>query len=194
MVFFETQSIPSIWGRPLLETYTVVLTSKLHCYNALYDVERGEEIYRMKQNILIPMLGNEKAVAFLTECSKYCYIISDMSSAHEHIMKALNLIKDTVDPHPRILIDSFRQATYIHMENGKSLKAKASIETALAICKHIVQNSRKMLACHKCHQFGDSLLFLDCMVDFAFYLGRTDQFKKCCDVLNQTYVVSLCNI
>lgn len=182
------------WQISLNEIHTVVATAKLHCYNSLYEVKKAQDIYNVRNNILAPLLEeefqnfNEKAAAFHTQCSRYCYIIGDMSSSHKHIADALQHIKEMANPHPRIVIDVLRQATYTYIELGHPDKAKASILTALTWCKHFVDKA--VTDCSECHHMSHSILFLDCLVDLAFYLERTDQLQKCVIVLEEAFRVS----
>lgn len=188
--------------RMLNDIHTVALTSQLHCYNMLKDVKKGQTIYCERQLVLsrlqnedgsLPNIAKRKAAAFLTECSKFCYINDEIEKSHKHVMMALNYINDMIDeePHPRIIIDALRQATYTQLQLGRRQNAKLSIEAALTLCKHICEASAGPSMCRKCYDLSDSLLFLDCLVDYGFFLGKTDRLRESWRVMSSAYNVSI---
>lgn len=185
--------------RSLNEIHIVILTSKFNCCNTLYDIKQGREIYSLGFNLLRTIHDEnfvkykEKAAAFLTQCSRYCYIIGNLNQSHEHVVQALQFIENLSDdnPHPRIVIDSLRQVTYTLIELGSPQSAKTSIETALTLCKHIVDKAVGIREYSECYDVRDSLLFQECMIDYGFFLGRTDQLIKSYIVLEDAYQVSL---
>ena len=168
----------------------------------LYDVRRGEEIYQeldltlsrmQNQHGCLPIVVKERTAAFLTECSRYRYIIGDMEPSHCHVMEALRTINDAIDgdPHPRIIIDTLRQVTYTYLQLGRRRCARLAIEKALTLCKHICEAAAESTMCSNCYVLSDSQLFLDCLVDYGFYLEKTDRLGESYKVISQAYRVSM---
>ena len=181
----------------LTDVYVVILTAKFKCHNTLYDLKEGGEIYLLKLDFIKrtclekgPEFGN-LAAAYFVECSRYCFIKGDVHASHEHAMQALQLVDRSIDHthHPRIIIDVLRQATLTFLELGLPGRAEISIETALTLCKNIVDKADAK-RCLKCYDLSDSLLFLDCMVDYGYFLQNTDQLYKAHQVIREAKKVS----
>ena len=181
----------------LINIYIMALTAKFNCHNTLFELKEGRELYDSNLVIVTQACSEEipnikvNAAAFFTQCSRYCHLVSDVHASHKYAMQALELIESKVHarPHPRVVINALRQATLTFLQLGLPNSAKITIETALSLCQNVV-NESAIKKCPKCHDLSDSLLFLDCMADYAYFLRWTDETLKSKLVLGEVVKVS----
>lgn len=167
--FLEKNAIPSKIRIDLNQMHIVILTAILQSYTALNDVKHAKEIYGKRTEILKFISDPQyycfthKAAAFLTECSKLCYLMGKLEESHAHVMQAAQLLQNHMHekPHLAIVIETLRQASIICFDVGRRDVAKECIYAALALANHI--------------SGPDSIIYADCLQDYAQLLGKDNK-------------------
>ena len=164
----------------------VAITALFNCYNTLYDISQGESIYAMKTDILRPIHNSgygqykQQAALYLTECSKFAQIKSQINCSYDLVNQALQLL-DSVweeEPHPKIVINTLCQAMWCSLNRCDFLRAKLCIDEAVKLARTITT--------------VESMIYFDCLLHYGSgYLHSTDQLHDGHRIMEYACMVSL---